>query len=124
MADSIIKLRGLMVKALDCRAKGPWFKSHQGHLRSLLLQKLYLFSTFFKNLTFNIKNYCLSNQFWVRNASFQRKRHLKYQILIWVTLKFINTSGEIVHPSGLRPLGFAISMHPSQANVRSILYFL
>ena len=93
MASSIIKLRGLMVKALDCHAKGPWFKSHQGHQNSLLLQKLYIFFTFFKNLTFNIKNYRLSNQFWfykhgVRNASFQRQSHLKYQILIWVTLYY------------------------------------
>ena len=91
MAFSTIKCCGLMVKALDCHAKGPWFKSHQGHKNSFLLQKLYNFFTFFKNLIFVTKNYRLSNQFWlykhgVRNALFQTQSHLKYQILIWVTL--------------------------------------
>ena len=63
MAFSTIKCCGLMDKAMDCHAKGPWFKTHQGYQNSLLLQKLYIFLTFFKNLTFNIKNYRLSNQF-------------------------------------------------------------
>ena len=52
MALSTIKCCGLTVKALDCHAKGPWFKSHQGHKNSFLLQKLYNFFTFFKNLIF------------------------------------------------------------------------
>ena len=48
MAHFIIKLRSVMDKALDCHAKGPWFKTHQGHQNSLLLQKLYIFLLFSK----------------------------------------------------------------------------
>ena len=82
MALLNIERCGLMVKALDCHAKGPWFKSHQGHKNSFLLQKLYNFFYFFKNLIFVTKNYRLSNQFWlykhgVRNAPFQTQSHLK-----------------------------------------------
>ena len=41
-----------MDKALDCHAKGPWFKSHQGYKISLLLQKLYIFFYFFQKFNF------------------------------------------------------------------------
>ena len=52
------------------------------------------------------KNYRLSNQFWlyqhgVRNASFQRQSHLKYQILIWVTLYLVPILDHTVWTEGI-----------------------
>ena len=74
MAILIIKLCGLMDKALDCHAKDPWFKSHQGHKNFLLLQKLCIFLTFFKNLILSQKTTASQTNFDFTNMESEMLR--------------------------------------------------
>ena len=55
MALSTIKLCGVMDKALDCHAKGPWFKSHQGHNSFLTFAETLHFCYFFQKFNFGHK---------------------------------------------------------------------
>ena len=52
MTKVFIFLHGVVVRAVDCYAEGPWFDSHQGHKKFLLLLKIMIFFIFFKKINF------------------------------------------------------------------------
>ena len=55
MATSFIKLHGLMVKAVECHAISPWFKSHQGHNKFPTFVETLHFFNFFQKSNFQHK---------------------------------------------------------------------
>ena len=79
MPTSYIKLYSLMVKTLDCCAKGPWFKFLIRDLTKCYFRRKLLFFLSFSmyNLTFNTKNLHLSNKFWLYQL------RVRYKHTVW-----------------------------------------
>ena len=91
MANFLIKLHGLMVKAVDWYAKGPWIESWSRDQKINTFGEIFYFLSFLKKITFSTKNCHLSNTFWlyklrVSSAQFMSKSNLNQKILNLDTL--------------------------------------